>query len=145
MDKSKNLSENEKTNKRENRTRRLSFNLTERRFADFLTLFERSGMNSYAHFIEARVFNESFKVIKVDKSAMGIYNQLCKFHAQFRAVGVNYNQLIKALKSNFTEKKAYVIVQKLHKETMKLTDIHEQVLKLAIQIKEQNDSQNRNK
>lgn len=86
------------------------------------------------------MFGESFKVIKVDKGAIDVYNQLRAFHAQFRAVGVNYNQLIKALKSNFTEKKAYTFIQKLHKETMKLTAIHEQVLALAQEFKEKYDS-----
>ncbi len=53
--------------KNENKTRRLSFNLPKRQFAHFLALYEQSGMSTYSHFIEARVFNESFKVIKVDK------------------------------------------------------------------------------
>lgn len=122
--------------KNENKTRRLSFNLTERQFAHFLALYEQSGMTTYAHFIEARVFNESFKVIKVDKGAIDVFNQLRAFHAQFRAVGVNYNQLIKALKSNFTEKKAFVMIHKLHQETMKLTAIHSQVLKIAEEFNE---------
>lgn len=140
MDIAKQIRKTKKPKKHENRTRRLSFNLTERQFVEFLRLYEQSGMTTYAHFIEARVFNESFKVIKVDKGAIDVFNQLLAFHAQFRAVGVNYNQLIKALKSNFTEKKAYAFIQKLHKETMKLTAIHEQVLALAQEFKEQYDS-----
>lgn len=119
---------------------RYSVNLSERENADFLTLFEQSGMPSYARFIAARIFDESFKVIKVDKGAIDVYNQLLAFHAQFRAVGVNYNQLIKALKANFTERKAYAMIQKLHKETMKLTGIHEQVLEIAQEFKEKYDS-----
>lgn len=124
----------------ENKTRRLSFNITERQFAEFLTLYEKSGMTAYAHFIEARVFDEKFKVIKVDKGAIDVYNQLVAFHAQFRAVGVNYNQLIKTLKSHFSEKKAFAMIHKLHQETMVLASIHKKVLALANEFKEQYDS-----
>ncbi len=115
---------------------RYTVNLTAEENARFLTLYERSGMKTYARFIAARIFGEEFKVIKVDKGAVDVYNLLFSFHAQFRGVGVNYNQLVKALKSNFTEKKAYAFIQKLHKETMKLAQIHEKVLAIATEFKE---------
>lgn len=115
---------------------RYTVNLTAEENARFLTLYEQSGMKTYARFIAARIFAEEFKVIKVDKGVIDMYNLLLSFHGQFRSVGVNYNQLIKALKSNFTEKKAYAFIQKLHKETMRLAQIHEKVLAIALEFKE---------
>jgi hypothetical protein len=121
-------------------TFRYTVNLTPEENARFLTLYERSGMNAYARFIAARIFNEEFKVITIDKGAVDVYNLLLSFHAQFRSIGVNYNQVVKALKSNFTEKKAYAFLKKLHGETMKLAQIHEKVLAIATDFKEKYDS-----
>ncbi len=118
---------------------RYTIRMTAKEHCEFLTLFEKSGLREKSAFIRARIFNESFKVIKVDKGAIDVFNQLRAFHAQFRAVGVNYNQLIKALQSVFTERKAYVMINKLHRETMKLVAIHEKVLHIAEEFKEKYD------
>ncbi len=72
----------------------------------------------------------------MNKGAIDVFNQLRAFHAQFRAVGVNYNQLIKALQAVFTERKTYIMINKLHRETMKLVAIHEKILHLAEEFKE---------
>ena len=67
----------------------------------FLSLFEQSGMQTKAHFIVSRIFNEEFKVIKIDKNAVDYYTRLTTLYGQFRSVGVNYNQVVKELHSNF--------------------------------------------
>src|SRR5690606_26764177 len=59
--------------------------------ARFLALFEKSGMKTKAHFISARVFDETFKVIQINKAEHDYYNKLSTFYSQLRAVGVNYN------------------------------------------------------
>ena len=79
----------------------ISFNSAD--YARFLALFEQSGMRTKAHFITERIFGGSFKVIKIDKAAVDYYTRLTTFYAQFRAIGVNYNQIVKALNTNFTE------------------------------------------
>lgn len=99
--------------------------------ARFLTLFERSGMRTKAHFIVSRIFNEDFKVIKIDKGAVDYYTRLTTFYAQFRGIGVNYNQLIKALNANFTEKKALAFLYKLENETKELVALNRQIIKLT--------------
>ena len=48
----------------------ISFNAIDH--ARFLALFDQSGMRTKAHFITARIFGEPFKVIKIDKAAVGI-------------------------------------------------------------------------
>ena len=59
----------------------------------------------------------AFRVVKVDKSAVEYCARLTEFYAQFRAVAVNYNQVVKALNSNFSEKKALAFLYKLEKAT----------------------------
>jgi hypothetical protein len=57
--------------------------------AEFLSLFEQSGMHTKAHFILARIFDEDFKVIKIDKNAIDYYTKLTTLYGQFRSIGVN--------------------------------------------------------
>ena len=89
---------------------------TDTEFARFLTLYEQSGVPNRAVFIKARVFDETFRVIKVDRSLLDYYQKLTTLYGQFRSVGVNYNQTVVALKSNFTEKKAFAMLTKLEKQ-----------------------------
>jgi hypothetical protein len=82
-----------------------------------LSRFERSGMKVQAHFIAACIFEKSLKVVKYDMAAMEYHARLTGFYAQFRAIGVNYNQVTKALKSTFTEKKALAFLYRLEQVT----------------------------
>ena len=59
---------------------------TDTEFARFLTLFEQSGLQNRAAFIKARVFNETFRVIKVDRSLLDYYQKLTTLYGQFRSV-----------------------------------------------------------
>lgn len=106
-------------------------------YARFLTLFELSGVQNKATFIKARVFNESFRVIKVDRTLLDYYQKLSAFYAQFRAVGVNYNQVVVALRSNFTEKKAMAMLYKLENMTQEFKSLNEQIIALTEEFKAQ--------
>ena len=44
-------------------------------------------------------------------------------YGQFRAVGVNYNQIVKILYRNFSEKKAAAYLFKLEKQTIELAQL----------------------
>ena len=68
---------------------RFSVNFTAEEYARFLTMFETSGLQSKAAFIKARVFNDTFRVIKTDSGTLEFVAKLTQFHAQFRAVGTN--------------------------------------------------------
>ena len=82
-------------------------------WARFLTLYEQSGVYAKAVFVKSRVFGETFKVVKVDKTMVDFYEKLSSFHAQFRGVAVNYNQVVKELRSHFSEKKAMALLYRL--------------------------------
>lgn len=116
---------------------RYSVNFTAEEHARFLTLFEESGVQSKARFIAARVFGEEFRVIKHDRSIMEYATKLSSFYAQFRSVGVNYNQVVKELHSHFSEKKALALLYKLEKATVDLVEIGRKVLALSEACKEQ--------
>jgi hypothetical protein len=76
---------------------------------------------------------------------MDYYMRLTTFHSQFRAIGTNYNQVTKAIKSTFTEKKALAFLYKLEKATKELVAIYKQVQDLTVEFERKyltNDSKN---
>ncbi len=110
---------------------RFSVNFTAEEYARFLTMFETSGLQSKAAFIKARVFNNTFRVIKTDRGTLEYVAKLTQFHAQFRAVGTNYNQVVKELHTHFSEKKALALLYKLEKITAELAAIGQQIIALS--------------
>jgi hypothetical protein len=110
---------------------RFSVNFTAEQYARFLTMFETSGLQSKAAFIKARVFNDTFRVIKTDRGTLEFVAKLTQFHAQFRAVGTNYNQVVKELHTHFSEKKALALLYKLEKITVELAAIGQQIIALS--------------
>ena len=107
----------------------ISFNRVEH--AAFLGRFDETGMKVKAHFITACIFNKPIRVVKLDKAAMDYYMRLTTFHSQFRAIGVNYNQAVKAIKNAFAEKKALVFLAKLEKATLELVVLNRQIIDLT--------------
>lgn len=99
--------------------------------AKFLALFEQSGLTAKAHFITACIFNRPMKVIQIDRNTRDYYMRLTTFFGQFRGIATNYNQIVKALNTNFTEKKALAFLYKLEKATLELVEIHKQVIELT--------------
>lgn len=90
---------------------RYSISLNAEENAHFLTLFKQSGMNVMAHFITACIFENTIKTVKVDKNTVDFCIRLTGFYSQ--AVGVNYNQIVKLLYRNFSDKKAAAYLFKL--------------------------------
>jgi hypothetical protein len=116
---------------------RYSFNLDDADNARFLSLFEASGMEVKAHFITACIFEKPVKVVKIDKGTVDYYMRLTSFYSQFRAIGVNYNQVAKAIKNTFTEKKALAFLYQLEKATFELVAINKQIMDLTREFEEQ--------
>jgi hypothetical protein len=110
---------------------RYSISLNAEENARFLSLFEQSGMNVMAHFITACIFQKTIKTIKIDKATMDYYMRLTTLHGQFRAIGVNYNQVVKLLYCNFSEKKAAASLYKLEKETIELAVLSQKMIQLT--------------
>ncbi|ABQ06728.1 MULTISPECIES: conjugal transfer protein MobA [Flavobacterium] len=115
---------------------RYSISLNAEENARFLSLFEQSGMNVMAHFITACIFQKGITTIKVDKTAIDYYVRLTSLFGQFRAVGVNYNQVVKMLNSNFSEKKALAYLYKLEKQTAELAFLSQKIIQLTAEFEE---------
>jgi hypothetical protein len=113
---------------------RYSVNFNAHENAEFLSQFEQSGLKNMSQFIASCIFNRTLKVIKFDKAAMDYYMRLTTFHSQFRAIGVNYNQVTKALKSTFTEKKALAFLYQLENATRELVAINQQIMDLTAEF-----------
>lgn len=110
---------------------RYSISLTAEENAHFLSLFEQSNIKVKAHFITTCIFQKTVKTIKVDKATMDYYMRLTSLFGQFRAVGVNYNQIVKILYRNFSEKKAAVYLYKLEKETAILATLCQKIIQMT--------------
>lgn len=110
---------------------RYSVSLNEQENARFLALYDQSGMQVKAHFIKSCIFEKTVKTIQIDKGTVDFYMRLTSFHSQFRAVGVNYNQIIKLLYKNFSEKKASAYLFKLEKQTAEMAMLCRKIIELT--------------
>ena len=100
----------------------------------FLSMFEKSGVCAKSVFIKAHFFGQPFKVMKVDKTLVDYYTKLSDFHAQFRAVGTNYNQVVKELRCHFSEKKAMALLYKLEGQTVELVKLSRRIVELSKEL-----------
>ena len=97
----------------------------------FLTMYEESNVYAKAVFLKAHFFGEKFKVLKVDKTMLDYYTKLSDFHAQFRGIGTNYNQVVKELRIHFSEKKAMALLYKLEQHTIELVRLSREIVELS--------------
>lgn len=105
--------------------------LNDKEDAQFLNLFEQSMMRVKGHFIKSCIFSKPVKVVKIDKGVQDYYMRLTTFFGQFRSIGTNYNQVVKALKSNYSEKKALAFLYKLEKATLEMVAIQNKIVQLT--------------
>jgi len=110
---------------------RYSISLTADENARFLSLYEASRMDVMAHFITACIFQKSITTVTVDKATMDYYMRLTTLFGQFRAVGTNYNQVVKILYRNFSEKKASAYLYKLEKQTAEMAVLCQKIILLT--------------
>lgn len=99
---------------------RYSIKLNSADNAKFEALFIKSGLTEKSGFIKTMIFGRKIKVVKVDKAAMDYYMRLTNIYVQYKAVGVNYNQVVKAVKANFDKKRAMSLLYKLGKAKKEL-------------------------
>lgn len=110
---------------------RYSISLTADENARFLSLYEASRMDVMAHFITACVFQKGITTVTIDKATMDYYMRLTTLLSQFRAIGTNYNQVVKILYSNFSEKKAAANLYKLEKQTAEMAVLCQKIIQLT--------------
>lgn len=110
---------------------RYMFRLTDEENAKFLALFDQSGMDNKAKFVVSILFGKEIKSVKIDKGTVDFYMRLTSFHSQFRSIGVNYNQIVKQLYSQFSDRKASAYLYKLEKQTAEMVQIFTRVIELT--------------
>ena len=71
-----------------------------------------------------------------DKSLATYCAKLSEFFAQFRTVGVNYNLIVKELRTEFSEKKAMQYLYRLEKATIEMANILAEVKALTVKFDE---------
>ncbi|SHK25722.1 MULTISPECIES: conjugal transfer protein MobA [Bacteroidota] len=133
-------------------THRHVFRLTDEENAKLLSLFEASGMPNKAKFIISQLFGNEMKSVQIDKGTVDYYMRLTSFHSQFRSIGVNYNQIVKLLYRNFSEKKAAAFLYKLEKQTLEMVILCQKIMELTEEFEAKylknsinNDRKNRKK
>ena len=102
----------------------------------FLTMYEKSGVYARAVFLKEHFFGRTFKVLTVDKTLVDYYTKLSDFHAQFRAIGTNYNQVVKELRCHYSEKKAMALLFKLENYTVELVKLSHRIVELSRELEE---------
>ena len=104
--------------------------------AHFLVMFDETGWNDKARFIKTVLFKKEIKYVKYDMAAIEYHTRLTNFYSQFRAIGVNYNQVVKHLKATFSEKMALALLYKLEKATIELVTLNRKIEELTREFEE---------
>ena len=97
-----------------------------------IALFHKSGAKTKSDFVRARLLDESFKVITVDKSAVEYYRKLSQLTAQIHKIGVLYNQTVKAINSYHSVKAAQVMLQRLEQYSQQIITLEQQAISLTL-------------
>ena len=82
-------------------------------------MMDKANETVKSTFIKQVLFGKPFKVLVTDKSLATYCAKLSEFFAQFRTVGVNYNLIVKELRTEFSEKKAMQYLYRLEKPQSK--------------------------
>ena len=108
------------------------FRLNELQNIEFERLYENSGAVTKSQFILSAIFDKPMKVVKIDKVATDYYIKLTNLQSEYRRVGVNYNQVVKAVHSGeLTEKKALALLYKLEQLTVEFVSLNKEIICLT--------------
>lgn len=110
---------------------RCSVNFTATEHAALVALHEKSGVESMAAFIKMQFFGKPFKVFSIDENTRVFIDRLSDFNARFRTIGASYDELVRTLRTNFTEKKALSVLSSLEKKTIDLIMVGREITALA--------------
>lgn len=99
---------------------------------EFERLYSNSGAKTKSQFILSSIFNKPIKVVKIDKAATDFYIRLTNLQSDYRRVGVNYNQVAKAVHSGeLTGKKALALLYKLEQLTVEYISLNKEIIRLT--------------
>lgn len=114
----------------------ISFRLTPSELIELERAMANASIKNRAQFIKTLIFNQPIKVVKVDQNLMEYLVKLNNLQAEYRAIGNNYNQVTKAIKTAFSEKKALAFLHKLQDQMVELIKLNNQIKELTEKIKQ---------
>ena len=97
-----------------------------------IALFHKSGAKTKSDFVRARLLDESFKIITVDKSAVEYYCELSQLTTQIQKIGILYNQTVKAINSYHSVKATQVMLQRLEQYSQPRIILEQQAIELIL-------------
>lgn len=62
---------------------------------------------------------------------MDYYVKLTNLQSQYRAIGVNYNQAVKAINTQLSERKALSFLYKLEQQTLELIRTNKEIIRIS--------------
>ena len=114
-----------------------SFRLNEAQNIRFNELLCQAGLeHNRSWFIVKRLFGEEFVVIKRDPSKVQFVTRLNDFYFQFQKLANNYNQIVKAVNSHFSNVAIPHQIAMLEQRTRELKALSLEILNLVKQAKE---------
>ena len=114
-----------------------SFRLNEEHNIRFNELLCKAGSeHNRSRFIVKRIFAEEFVVVRRDPSKVQFVARLNDFYSQFQKLANNYNQIVKAVNSQFSNVKIPHQIAALEQRTRELKTLSIEILNLAKQAKE---------
>lgn len=113
----------------------ISFRLTPSELIELEKAMANNGAKNKAQFIKFILFNQPFKVVKVDPTFLTYLTTLNSLQAEYKKIGNNYNQATKAVKTAFSDKKALAFLNQLEKATGDLIKVNNEIKKLTEELK----------
>ena len=99
--------------------------------AKFLAMFEKSKADNKAAFIKHFLFQKPFKVFYIDENTRIFIDRLAGFNSLYRTIGVSYDNLVSAIRQNFSEKRATAEIAELKKLMIQLIGVSQDIADLA--------------
>ncbi|WP_121966424.1 hypothetical protein [Myroides sp. N17-2] len=118
------------------------FKLTESENAKLLTLFKSSGLTSKSKFLISMLLDREVKTIRVDVAALQYHATLTKVIREFRAIGINYNQIVKIYNKHFTYERAKHYISRLEENTKNLSKLCYYIIKLTKEFEDKHLNSN---
>lgn len=119
------------------RIHRYNFKLTTDENIRFEKMLSEAGLeHNRSRFIVKRIFSERFEVLRRDPSKTQFIARLNDFYFQFQRIGANYNQVVKAINTHFSNVAIPHQIAMLEQRTRELKALSIEILNLAKQAKE---------
>ena len=114
-----------------------SFRFNEEQNIRFNELLCKAGLeHNRSRFIVKRIFGEEFVVVRRDPSKVQFVARLNDFYFQFQKLGNNYNQVVKAVNTHFSNVAIPHQIAMLEQRTRELKTLSIEILNPAKQAEE---------